>query len=198
MKSVETSADRGGGGLPRQAVRRWRLLVWLWLLWIVLWGSVSPVVLVTGLVVAGLVLLLFPLPPHTHRLTVHPLWAVAMVGHLLVDLVGSALTVAREALLRGPRARAAVLEARLEVDNDLLVTAAAQTTALTPGSLVLEIDRAERLFYVHALPVRDAAEAEDQRGDVRDAERWVVRAFGTAEDRRSLLRRDGRRGKGPR
>ncbi len=198
MKSAETPAGRAGGSPPRHAARRWPLLIWLWLLWIVLWGSVSPLVLVTGLVVAGLVILLFPLPPLARRVTARPLWVVALVGHLLADLIGSALIVAREALLRGPRTRSAVLEARLTVDNDLLITAAAQMTALTPGSLVLEIDREEKLFYVHVLPARDAVEAEAQRRDVTNAERWVVRAFGTAEDRRLLFRRDGRREEGTR
>ncbi|MGK5501242.1 Na+/H+ antiporter subunit E, partial [Streptomyces sp. URMC 125] len=176
-------------GLLRQAVRRWPVLVWLWLLWIVLWGSVGPAVLIGGAVVAALVVALFPLPAITHRMTVRPLWVVALAGHLLVDLAVSALTVAREALLRGPRVRAAVLEARLEVDTDLLITAAAHLTTLTPGTLVVEIDRGRRRFYVHSLPVRDAAEAGKRRREIADAERWVVRAYGSAAVREALLGR---------
>ncbi|GAA2406289.1 hypothetical protein GCM10010420_37730 [Streptomyces glaucosporus] len=183
-------------GLPHQARRRWPVAAGLWVLWIVLWGSVSPLVLVCGLVVVALAVLLFPLPPVTHRVRVRPLWAAAMAGRLLVNLVGSALTVAREALLRGPRARAAVLEAPLRVDTDLLITATAHLTAVTPGSMVLEIDREGRRVYIHALPVRDAAEAEAQRGDVAAAERWVVRALSTTRARRELRRRARRYGGG--
>ncbi|PJE99594.1 Na+/H+ antiporter subunit E [Streptomyces carminius] len=171
------SPGTASAGLWHQAWLRWPVAGWLWLLWVVLWGSVSPVVILGGLLVALLVVLLFPLPPITHRLAVHPLWVVAMAGHLLVDLTGSALIVAREAVLRGPRVRAAVLEAPLRVDTDLLITAASHLTTMTPGSMVLEIDRGERLFYIHSLPVRDAAEAEAQRGDVASAERRVRRAL---------------------
>ena len=179
---------------PRRAWRRWPVVTGLWLLWTVLWGSVSPVVLVGGAVVAALVVLLFPLPPVTHRLAARPLWAVALAGHLMVDLVGSALVVAREALLRGPRVRAAVLEAPLRVDTDLLITATAHLTTLTPGSMVLEVDRGGRRFYIHSLPVRNAAEAEAQRGDVAAAERWVVRALSTTAAREDLPRRARRYG----
>ncbi|MTE21787.1 Na+/H+ antiporter subunit E [Streptomyces sp. TRM43335] len=190
MTPTDTSAHRApAGGLLRQTARRWPVLLWLWLLWIVLWGSVGPVVLLAGAVVAVSVTVLFPLPPITHRVAAHPVGVAVMAGHLLADLVVSALTVAREALLRGPRARAAVLEQRLDVDTDLLITATAHMTTLTPGTLVLEIDRGRRRFYVHALPVRDVAEAGKRRREVAGAERRVARALGTAGVRQRLLGR---------
>ncbi|GAA3652168.1 Na+/H+ antiporter subunit E [Streptomyces chitinivorans] len=170
---------------------RWPVMLWLWLLWIVLWGSVSPVVLVCGAAVALAVAVVFPLPPIGHRASVHPLGLAAMTGYLLVDLVRSAVVVAREAVLRGPRARAAVLEVQLEADTDLLITATAHLVTLTPGTLVLEIDRGRRRLYVHALPVRDASRVPGRRAETSEEEHRVVRALGTAEARERLLGRDG-------
>ncbi|MBN3929749.1 Na+/H+ antiporter subunit E [Streptomyces verrucosisporus] len=171
---------------------RWSVVLWLWLLWTVLWGSVSPVVLVCGAAVAVAVAVLFPLPPIGHRASVHPLGLAAMAGNMLVDLVRSALVVAREAVLRGPRTRAAVLEVHLEADTDLLITATSHLVTLTPGTLVLEIDRGRRRLYVHALPVRDASQAPQWRTATLEDQRRVVRALGTAEARERLLPGDGR------
>ncbi|MGK5447934.1 Na+/H+ antiporter subunit E [Streptomyces radiopugnans] len=171
---------------------RWPVVLWLWLLWTVLWGSVSPVVLVCGAVVALAVVLLFPLPPIGHRASVHPLGLAVMAGHMLVDLVRSALVVAREAVLHGPRTRAAVVEVQLEADTDLLITATSHLVTLTPGTLVLEIDRGRRRLYIHALPVRDASQAPVRRAETLGNERRVVRALGTAGARERLLARDER------
>ncbi|MEE1942087.1 Na+/H+ antiporter subunit E [Streptomyces sp. TRM 70361] len=186
--SASASAPRGGSPPPRRIARLWPQVLWLWLLWIVLWGSVSPVVLLCGAVVAVLVPVLFPLPPVTRRAHLHPLWLLALPGHLLVELVGSALIVAREAVLRGPRAKAAVLEVPLWVESDLMVSATASLASLTPGTLVLEIDRDGRLLYVHALPVRDKEHLGARRDEVVDAESWVVRVFGPSGARGELDR----------
>ncbi|MGY1454616.1 Na+/H+ antiporter subunit E [Streptomyces sp. SS8] len=172
------NAAGGRGGPPRRTSRQWPLALWLWALWIVLWGSVSPVVLVGGAVVALLVVALFPLPPIARRARFHPLWLLLLPAHLLVGLLGSAVAVALEAVRRGPRVRAAVLEVPLRSESDLMIAATANMASLTPGTLVLEIDRDRRRLYVHALPARDAREVDRRRGEVVVAERWVVRTIG--------------------
>ncbi|MDG9701267.1 Na+/H+ antiporter subunit E [Streptomyces sp. DH37] len=191
-----TPTDDTATGAPAPPGNRWRgrwpVAAWLWLLWIGLWGSVSPVVLVCGAAVAVLVVLLFPLPPISHRASIHPAALAAMAAHVLVDLVRSAVVVAREAVLRGPRARAAVLEVQLEADTDLLITATSHLVTLTPGTMVLEIDRERRRLYVHALPVHDPSQVLARRAETAGDERRVVRALGTAEARERLSRRDGR------
>lgn len=154
------------GALPR--------LVWLWLLWLVLWGSVSPVVLVGGLLVSAAVTFAFPLPALSSHVTVRPVALLWLVGHLLVDLVTSAGTVARAAVRRNRPTRA-VVEVPLLTDNDVLITVVAQVTTMMPGTLVLEIDRRRRRLYVHALPAGD--EVEYRRQEVRDVEGRVLRTF---------------------
>ncbi|MFP8962347.1 Na+/H+ antiporter subunit E [Streptomyces nanhaiensis] len=178
------------GGPPRRTSRQWPLALWLWVLWIVLWGSVSPVVLVGGAVVALLVVVLFPLPSIARRARPHPLWLLLLPAHLLVGLVGSAVAVALEAVRRGPRVRAAVLEVPLRSESDLMIAATASMASLTPGTLVLEIDRDRRRLYVHALPARDAQEVERRRGEVATAERWVMRTIGPAGMRKDPDRRE--------
>ncbi|MFH0241540.1 Na+/H+ antiporter subunit E [Streptomyces sp. HK10] len=195
---ADGTANTPGGrdGPPRRTSRQWLLALWLWVLWTVLWGSVGPVVLVGGAVVALLVAVLFPLPAIARRARFHPLWLLLLPAHLLAGLVGSAVAVALEAVRRGPRVRAAVLEVPLRSESDLMIAATANMASLTPGTLVLEIDRDRRRLYVHALPARDALEVERRREEVVVAERWVVRTIGPAGTRKEPDRRERGHGRG--
>ncbi|WP_149179728.1 Na+/H+ antiporter subunit E [Streptomyces sp. TRM49041] len=152
---------------------------WLWLLWVLLWGSLSAPVLISGIAVAVGVVVMFPLPPLASHVALRPVRSVRLVGLLVADVLASAVTVGWEAVRHGPKTSAAVIEVPLRADTDLMVTAVANLTTLTPGTLVLEIDRRRRLLYVHALPVRDRADVEHRRREVQSADRRVVAALAT-------------------
>lgn len=159
---------------------RLTLIVGLLLLWIVLWGSVSPVVLLFGVLVATGAALLCPVPT-THLVLIRPWRLLAFAARTAAHLIGSGATVAWEAVRHGPRTRSAVVAVPLQMDTDRLVRGAVQLTGLSPGSLVLEIDRERRVLYVHSLPVWDAAEAEKRRSEVLAAESAILRAFGNSD-----------------
>ncbi|MDT0378282.1 Na+/H+ antiporter subunit E [Streptomyces sp. DSM 42041] len=158
----------------KKVVRRLPSLVWLWLLWLLLWGEVSTLTVLGGLVASAAVLAAFPLPRDRPYAALRPLRLVRLLAYVVVEVFASAATVAWAALRRGPATRAAVLEVRLHSDTDFLITATAVLTTLTPGDLVVEIDRERRLLYVHTLPVRDRTAAERRRAGVRDAEHRVI------------------------
>jgi multisubunit Na+/H+ antiporter MnhE subunit len=177
----------------RRAGHRLPMAAWLWLLWLLLWGSTSPAVLVGGLLVAAAVVVAFPLPhlvPHT---ALRPGPLARLLAHLLTDLFSSAAVVAWEAVRHGRRTRTAVVEVPLRVDTDFLVAVSSGLTTLTPGSLVLEIDRERRLLYVHALPVRDRPALEERRREGRAVERRVSRTLGPSggEEEPKLHREEG-------
>jgi multicomponent Na+:H+ antiporter subunit E len=164
------------------------LLAWLVVVWILLWGTFSWANAVSGLVVGLLVMLLLPLPPVVGGNRVRPLSLVRFVGHFLGDLALSGTQVAWRALRPGGVQQGAILQVQLRADSDLLLTAVAETISLVPGSLVLDLDREERLMAVHLLHVDDLADVERQRADVLAVEDRIVRAFGTAEDIAALDR----------
>ena len=82
----------------------------------------------------------------------------------------------------------AIVRVQLRADSDLLLTMVAETISLVPGSLVLDLDREERLIAVHLLHVNDRTDVERQKRDVLAIEDRIVRAFGTAADIASLTR----------
>ena len=158
------------------------LLGWLVLIWNLLWGTWSWANLISGLLVAGAVTLLVPLPPVTERLRPRPVAVLALLGHFLLDLVVSAVQVAWQAVRPRPERRSAIIVVPLRIDSDLLLTMVAGTLSLIPGSLVLDVDREHRALVVHLLAVRGADDIERERVDVLRMEERVVRAFGTAAD----------------
>ena len=164
------------------------LLAWLVVVWILLWGTFSWANVVSGLVVGLLVMLLLPLPPVVGGNRVRPLSLARFVGHFIVDLAASGTQVAWRALRPGGVQQGAIVQVQLRADSDLLLTAVAETISLVPGSLVLDLDREERLMAVHLLHVDDLADVERQRADVLAVEDRIVRAFGTAEDIAALDR----------
>lgn len=163
----------------RRTVHRLPATAVLWLLWLLLWGSTGPLVLVGGLVVAVVVVTAFPLPSLLPYTPVRPLPLVRLLVHVAVDLVVSATVVAWEAVRHGKRARAAVFEVPLQADDDVLISVTAGLTTLTPGTLVVELDRRRRLLYVHGLPVRDRSAVETRRREGFDAERHVLGSLGS-------------------
>jgi multicomponent Na+:H+ antiporter subunit E len=80
----------------------------------------------------------------------------------------------------------AIVQVALRVDSDLLLTMVAEATSLVPGSLVLDLDREQRVMTLHLLPVRDLADVARKKAHVLVVETRLVRAFGSAEDLAAL------------
>ncbi|GAA4551888.1 Na+/H+ antiporter subunit E [Pseudonocardia xishanensis] len=162
-------------------VRRWPQILWLTIVWVLLWGRVSPTIVVGGVLTAAVVTALFPLPLAA-RLPLRPRPLLQLVGFLLMDLVRSGWQVSVETLRYGPRSRAGIVAVPLLTDSERIITVIAGAAALTPGSFVLQIDRPGRLLYVYALGLRSAADAEQVRGQMRRLQEIVIAAVGVREE----------------
>ena len=158
------------------------LLIWLVLVWILLWGTWSWANLLSGLLVALGVLTLLPLPHVVGGTRVRLVPLLTFAGHFVVDLFTSGAEVAWQALRPGGVRRTAIVQVRLRVDSDLLLTMVAEATSLVPGSLVLDLDREQRVMTLHLLPVRDLADVARKKAHVLVVERRLVRAFGSTAD----------------
>ncbi|WP_181781270.1 Na+/H+ antiporter subunit E [Pseudonocardia pini] len=158
-------------------VRRWPQILWLTVVWLLLWGRVSPTIVVGGVVVAIVVTALFPLPL-VPRLPFRPWPLLMLAGFLVGDLFRSGLVVSVETLRYGSRSRAGIVAVPLLTRSERVVTVIAAAAALTPGSFVLQIDRQGGLLYVYALGLRGAADAEQVRVQMRRLQERVVAAMG--------------------
>ncbi|MCZ2825472.1 MULTISPECIES: Na+/H+ antiporter subunit E [unclassified Modestobacter] len=166
----------------RQLRLRAPLLIWLVLIWNLLWGTWSWANLITGVLVALTVTVVLPLPVVAGGARIHPLPALYLIGHFLVNLTVSSAQVAWQTLRPSGIRQSAVIRVQLRTDSDLLLSIISQNLTLVPGSMVLDLDRRRMALGVHVLDVGDEADVERQRAEVLATERRVVRAFGSAED----------------
>ncbi|MEH0825951.1 MULTISPECIES: Na+/H+ antiporter subunit E [unclassified Micromonospora] len=173
----------GRGGRRRdQAVA----LAWLVVAWMLLWGDVSWGNLFAGLVVGVAVLLFFPLPPVTFGGRVRPRALLVFAATFVVELISASVHVAGVALHFGYRPRGAIIAVPLRVRTDLNLALTAEVISLVPGTLILDVDRAEGMLYVHLLDVRGPEDITASRERVLAVERRIVRAIGSPDEVRRL------------
>ncbi len=134
------------------ALRVW-MLAWLILVWVLLWGTISAANILSGLTIALMIMLWLPLPPVPVEGRLHPLPLLRLVVTVAYYLLVSSVQVAALALRPGPPPLTAVLRAHVAVKSDLVLALAVNIINLTPGTVVLEIDQARRMIYVHVLDV---------------------------------------------
>ncbi len=169
-------------------VQQLPLLVVLVVLWMMLWGALSWLNLVTGIVLALLVTRLFYLPSIELTGRLHPWWFLVLLARFAFDLVLASFQVAVLAF-RGVRLNA-VIAVPLVSRSDLITTLTAINISLIPGSIVVEVDRGRSILYLHVLDTPDQARADAMRQKVLATEERTIRALGSAEDlRRSAAHR---------
>ena len=158
------------------------LLAWLVAVWGALWQDFSPGNLVFGLVLALVVTRFLYLPPVELSGRFNVLHAVRFAFAFVGQLVAASVQLFRLALTVGPRATSAVVAVPLRSHSDLLVTATGHLVSLIPGSLIVDVDRANATLYVHGIDVPDQDAAERLRRYVLGAEAELIRIMGTKEE----------------
>jgi multicomponent Na+:H+ antiporter subunit E len=91
----------------------------------------------------------------------------------------------------GYQPRSAVIGVRLAVGSDLNLTLCGMAVSLIPGSLIIDIDRAEGILYIHVFDVNDRDAVEQFRRDVHALEARIVRAIGSDAELRQLTDQRG-------
>lgn len=180
-----------GEGLVHQLRHQVPLMLWLVLVWNLLWGTWSWANLISGVVVALAVTVLLPLPPVVGGARVHPVGLLVFLGYFFTDLVRSAALVAWQTIRPGGIHHSAIIRVQMRTDSDLLLTIVAESLTLVPGSLVIDMDRAQRTLALHILHVRDLADVESRRAAVLAEEERVVRAFGSPDEIAALAHPPG-------
>jgi multicomponent Na+:H+ antiporter subunit E len=167
--------------MRRHVLRLW-VLCWLMLVWILLWGSLSPANIVGGLAIAVVITVLLPLPVVPVEGRLHPLSLLWLVLVVAWQLVLSSVQVAWLSIKPGPPPLTAVLRAHLAIKSDLVLVLAVNIFNLVPGSIVLEIDQERRLIYMHVLDVGSEKAVARFYRQVELTERLLVAAFERDED----------------
>lgn len=163
-------------------LQQWPLLVGLIVLWMLLWGTISWLSLVSGAIVAVAVTRLFYLPPVELSGRLNLWWALVFLARFAVDLVHGSFSVALQAFRTRSVESNAVVAVELQSRSDFILTLTALAISLVPGSLVVEVDRGRSTLYLHGLNLNTDDEVEHLRSRVLSTERGLIRALGSKSD----------------
>lgn len=160
---------------------RWRIrplsIAVMTAVWMVLWGSVSPMIIVGGLIFSYLITVVFPLPPIHWVGRFRPIGFVVLSAHLLFDLVVSSMRILQLAFEKKVNLNAGIIRVDLASDNDLYQVQVAQVISLVPGTVVVEVVKHPRRLYLHTLDlIGDDPVARVQKM-VHEIESRVLHAF---------------------
>lgn len=172
---VASVPRRGSGAVS------WRLTLWLLLVWVMVFGSLDPLVLIGGVVVAVGVQWAFPLPRVQGRWTLHPRATLVLVGRFVADLVRAGLEVSW-VVVSGRKVDNAILRVDLRSADPVHLTIVSAMTSLVPGSIVVRVDRLIGRIYIHVLDVEGQGGIEAVRQSVLDQEERVLRALVRSAD----------------
>jgi multicomponent Na+:H+ antiporter subunit E len=125
-------------------------------LWLLAWGEITLANVLSGIVVASVLLLAFP-PTRSsgQHVRVNILGAARLAGYVLVQLVTSNFVMAREILRRSPSLHPGVLAHRLQRPSDEIVTVMTSVIALSPGTMTVDVDDGSTTIYVRFLLLHD-------------------------------------------
>ncbi|WP_185995328.1 Na+/H+ antiporter subunit E [Nocardioides campestrisoli] len=151
-------------------------LLWLTLVWLALWGDVTPLLVVSGVLVGVAAQWAFPLPPVRLESRIRPWRLLLLLLRFVVDVVRASLEVSSVVLRRRP-VRNAVVAVDLRSSSDFVLTGVASMLSLVPGSIVVEVRRSTHTLYLHVLDVDDVEGAERFRRDALAVEDRFLAAF---------------------
>lgn len=160
-------------------VRALVTVAWSALVWVALWGDLSPANVLGGLAVGIVGAWVVPLgrrDGRTSSVVVHPLRALRFLGYFLWALVRSSAVVAWEVITPGSRIYQGIIEVRLETRSLGIATLIANAISLTPGTLTIEVREAPLRLYVHVLHLRDI---DAVRAELQHLQQLATDAFPT-------------------
>ena len=173
------------------------LVVWLTLVWVGLWGSVTAANVLGGLAVSLVLVLLLRPSPAGAPAVLSPVALLRFTLRFFADLVVSSVQVVRLALRPRLDLRQGIVSVQVPGASDTLLTVLADAISLTPGTLTVDVEPSTATLYVHVLDVGDGPDGvREVREGLRDQARAAVRAIGSAEARSQV--RSGTAGAGDR
>lgn len=146
------------------------------LLWLLAWGEISIANLLSGTVLAAVLLVVFPpRRPGGEGVRVRPLGFLRLALHVARSLPLANLLVAREILSPRRQARTGVIAHRVATPNDSLLSLIANVIALSPGTMTVEVTLDPAVIYVHFLVIGDVDHTRRAIADLEDRCRAALR-----------------------
>ncbi len=163
-------------------ISRLPVVVVLTIVWALLWGGFTPLLLVGGALVALLVTTVFPFPPVVWKGRFRPWHTLLLLGRFFADLLIASVQVAWIAIRPTSPPPSAVIRVDMVTRSEFVLTITAELISLVPGSLLIELDGERGCIWLHILDASTPDKVEGARAKALAQERRVIAALGSDSD----------------
>lgn len=177
-------AERARRARRRAGANRPSLLMFIALvvMWQLLWGEVTVGNIVGGILVAGFISLVVPMPrvPVT-GLDIDWFAMARLFAAWAVEFVVASLRVAWLAVRPADPPPSAVIQVPMRTNDDITLASAVALINLQPGGIVTDIDRGRQMLTMHILDGSSTGGIDRTVADLAKMEHRVIRAFESRE-----------------
>jgi len=158
-------------------IGRLALGVWLAVVWVALWSDISVANVASGVLIAVVVLTVFPLRALAHEGAFRPVAVVRFGVRFVLAVIQASIEVAWEVVTPRNRDSEGIVEMPLAPGcSDTVLAFLADAIGLTPGTVVVDVADDRSAFWVHVLHLDDPARV---RADLLRLQAGLVEAFGS-------------------
>lgn len=151
---------------------------WLTAVWVALWGEISAANLISGVLVATAIMLVFPLERDVLRGTLRPLGAIRYIMFFVGQLVSANVQVAWEVVTPRNRDNEGIISVPVAPScSQTVLMLVVNSIGLTPGTMVIDLTESPRFLYVHVLHLDDV---EAERANLMRFQELALKAFGSS------------------
>lgn len=158
------------------------LLIALIVLWLVLWGQVDVISVVTGIVFSVAVVRVFYLPAVALSGRFNPLRALEFFVMFIWRVSAASFQVAALAFRPKPLPGNSVIGVQLRTRSDFILTLTAEVNILVPGSVAVEADRMRSIVYLHVIDCDTDEKVAAAYRTALSIEQGLALALGSRDD----------------
>ncbi len=156
-------------------------LMWLTIVWVLLWGEVTPGNILSGFGLALLITTIAPFPTVRFDGRFRPKALAWLLMRFVYDLVVSAWQQAFFILQR-KKPRGAIIRVHLRSESDAYLAMTAGMSAVVPGSVPVEEDAASGTLYIHVFDIGLAGGVSNAHQSILDLEERILRALASRDE----------------
>lgn len=156
-------------------------LVWLTVVWVMLWGDLTPGNFVAGFCLALLVTTIAPFPFTPFDGRFRPRAVIRLGVIFLADMVRASFLQAKF-ILSGQRPHGAIIRVKLRSHSDIYLAMTAGMSGLVPGSVVVDAHRLTGTLYVHVFDTGLAGGVAGIHHTILEQEERILRAFASHDE----------------
>jgi len=157
----------------------------LLIVWIIFSGRISFEVLIVGMAASFLITIFFSdllfRAPEKRRpwySYVRKFFLILMfIPVFFYEALMASLKVSYHVLEKTPSFNPGIVKVKTELEDITALTLLANLITLTPGTLTLDYDKSEQVYYIHWIDVKTVEEAELKKEIIARFERWLEVIF---------------------